>query len=217
MKLDPEIKKDVEAELRWSPDINERDIATKVNGGVVTLTGFADTYFEKYRAEAIAKRVAGVAGLANDITVRLPKDQGTTDPEIARQAVEALKRELPLEWDAIKPLVRQGQVTLEGSVAWQYQRERAVHAVGKIEGVTAVNNAIRITPTVAAGDIKHKIQEAFRRRADVDASNVSIDTHGSEVTLRGEVRSWSERDQAQMTAWSAPGVTNVKNEISVRT
>jgi osmotically-inducible protein OsmY len=147
----------------------------------------------------------------------LPNDTSATDPEIARQAVEALKRELPLEWDSIKPIVRQGQVTLEGSVAWHYQREKAVNAVVKIEGVTAVNNTIRITPTVALGDIKHKIQEAFRRRADVDASNVSVDAHGSEVTLRGEVRSWSERDQAQATAWSAPGVTHVKNEISVRT
>jgi osmotically-inducible protein OsmY len=217
MKSDAEIKKDVEAELRWGPDIKETDIATKVNGGVVTLTGFVGTYFEKHRAEVIAKRVAGVTALANDIAVRLPKDHGTTDPEIARQAVEALKWELPLEWDSIKPVVSQGQVTLEGSVAWQYQRERAVNAIVKIKGVTAVNNAIRIIPSVAPGDIKHKIQEAFRRSAEVDASNVSIDTHGSEVTLRGEVRSWSERDQAQMTAWSAPGVTNVKNEISVRT
>jgi osmotically-inducible protein OsmY len=217
MKSDPEIKKDVEAELRWSADINETDIATKVNGGVVTLTGFVGTYVEKCRAEATAKRVAGVTAVANDIEVRLPKGHGATDPEIARQAVEVLKRELPLEWDSIKPLVRQGQITLEGSVTWQYQRERAVNAVTKLKGVTAVNNAIRVTPTVAPDEIKHKIEEAFRRSAEVDASNVSIETHGSEITLRGEVRSWAERDQAQMTAWSAPGVTNVKNEISVRT
>lgn len=217
MKSNSEIKEDVDAELRWNPDINETDIATKVNDGVVTLTGFVGNYFEKYRAEAIAKRIVGVAAVANDIEVRLPERQGATDPEIAREAVEALKRVLPLEWDSIQPLVHQGQVTLEGSVSWQYQRERAVNAMAKIQGVTAVNNAIRITPKIAPADIKHKIQEAFLRSAEVDARNVSIDTHGSEVTLRGEVRSWSERDQAQMTAWSAPGVTNVKNEISVRT
>jgi osmotically-inducible protein OsmY len=217
MKSDSEIKNDVDAELRWNPDINETDIATKVNDGVVTLTGFVGSYFEKYRAEAIAKRIVGVTAVANDIEVRLPKGQGATDPEIAREAVEMLKRVLPLEWDSIRPLVRHGQITLEGSVAWQYQRERAVNAMVKIQGVTAVSNAIRITPIVAPQDIKHKIQEAFRRNAEVDARNVSIDTHGSEVTLRGEVRSWSERDQAQMSAWSAPGVTNVKNEISIRT
>jgi osmotically-inducible protein OsmY len=217
MKSNSEIKNDVDAELRWNPDINETDIATKVNDGVVTLTGFVGSYFEKYRAEAIAKRIVGVTAVANDIEVRLPKGQGATDPEIAREAVEMLKRVLPLEWDSIRPLVRHGQITLEGSVAWQYQRERAVNAMVKIQGVTAVSNAIRITPIVAPQDIKHKIQEAFRRNAEVDARNVSIDTHGSEVTLRGEVRSWSERDQAQMSAWSAPGVTNVKNEISIRT
>lgn len=217
MKSDCEINNDVDAELRWNPDINETDIATKVNDGVVTLTGFLGSYFEGYRAEAIAKRIVGVTAVANDIEVRLPKGQGATDPEIAREAVEALKRVLPLEWDSIRPLVRHGQITLEGSVAWQYQRERAIDAMVKIQGVKAVSNAIRIAPTVAPEDIKHKIQEAFRRNAEVDANNISIDTHGSEVTLRGEVRSWSERDQAQMTAWSAPGVTNVKNEIYIRT
>ena len=72
-------------------------------------------------------------------------------------------------------------------------------------------------PVAGAGDIKHRIEDAFRRIAQVDADRISVDTHGSDVTLRGEVRSWAERDQAQRTAWSAPGVTNVKNELTVRT
>jgi osmotically-inducible protein OsmY len=216
MKSDSEIKTDVEAELRWSPEIDETDIATKVNKAVVTLTGFVHTYYEKQRAEAIVKQVAGVQGVANDIEVRLGLHGNPTDPEIAREAVETLKRESTWGPDAIKPVVNKGHITLEGTVTWQHQRERAVNAVAKIIGVTRVTNAIRLTPTVSTADIKHKIVEAFRRSATVDATHVIVDANGSEVILRGDVRSWSERDQAQATAWSAPGVTHVKNELAVR-
>ena len=216
-KPDSQIKSDVEAELRWSPEINETDIAIKVNKGVVALTGFVHSYYEKYRAEAIVKQVAGVTGLANDIEVRLGPTQALSDPEIARQAVDALARESACPPDAIKPVVSKGHVTLEGNVSWQYQRERAVIAVAKINGVTGVTNSIRLTPTVFTTDIKHRIEDAFRRSATIDASHVVVDASGSEVILRGEVRSWAERDQAQASAWSAPGVTNVKNELSIRT
>jgi osmotically-inducible protein OsmY len=214
MKSDSEIKTDVDAELRWSPEIDETDIATKVKKGVVTLTGFVHTYHEKHHAEAVVKLVAGVTGVANDIEVRLGVGS-PTDPEIAREAVETLKREA--SWGpAVRPTVTKGHVRLEGTVAWHFQRERAVNAVAKIKGVTGITNDIRITPTVSTPDIKHKIEDAFRRSAAVDASHVSVDANGSEVILRGEVHSWFEYDQAQATAWSAPGVTNVKNQISVR-
>jgi osmotically-inducible protein OsmY len=214
MKSDSEIKADVDAELRWSPEIDETDIATKVKKGVVTLTGFVHTYYEKHRAEAVVKLVAGVTGVANDIEVRLGVGS-PTDPEIAREAVETLKREASWGPD-VRPTVTKGHVRLEGTLAWHYQRERAVNAIAKIKGVTGITNDIRITPTVSTTDIKHKIEDAFRRSAAVDASHVSVDANGSEVILRGEVHSWFEHDQAQATAWSAPGVTSVKNEISVR-
>jgi osmotically-inducible protein OsmY len=216
MKSDSEIKTDVDAELRWSPEIDETDIATKVKTGVVTLAGFVHTYHEKHRAEAIVKQVAGVTGVANDIEVRLGAGSAT-DPEIARQAVEALKRASAWGPDAIRPVVKKGHVTLEGTVAWQYQRERAVNAVARINGVTGVTNDILLRPTVSTSDIKHKIEDAFRRNAVIDASLVKVDANGSEVILRGEVRSWAEHDQAQASAWSAPGVTHVKNELSIRT
>ncbi len=216
MRSDPEIKEDVDAELRWAPEVDETDVATKVTDGIVTLTGFVGSYYEKYKAEAAVKRIAGVSAVANDIEVRVAKGQGTSDPEIARHAVEALRRALPLEWESVQPLVHHGHITLEGSVGWQYQRESVLAAMAKINGVTGISDELRVTPGVEPEDIKHKIEDAFRRSAEIDASHVSVDAHGSEVTLRGEVRSWSERDQAQMTAWSAPGVTNVRNELTVR-
>ena len=216
MKSDTDIKKDVEAELKWSPDVDETDIAIKVKDGEVTLSGYARNYFEKYQTETAAKRVKGVAAVANDIEVRSFAG-APTDPEIARAAVTALKIELPLTWENIKTVVQQGRVKLEGTLEWHYQRERAESAVRRLNGVVSVLNQIRIEPKIAPQDIKHRIEDAFRRIAQVDAARITVEAQGSDVTLRGEVRSWAERDQAQQTAWSAPGVAKVINELRVRT
>jgi osmotically-inducible protein OsmY len=216
MPSDNDIKKDVEAELRWSPDIDDTDIAVKVNDGEVTLSGFVSSYLSKYHAEIATRRIKGVRAVANDIIVK-PLAAVPTDPEIARAAVEALKTELPVAWEFIKPVVKDGHVSLEGTVEWHYQHERAESAVRALAGVISVRNSLKIRPsTLAPENIKHRIEEAFRRLAQVDADRIIVDTTGSEVSLRGEVRSWSERDQAQRSAWSAPGVTNVKNELTVR-
>src|SRR5579864_7922643 len=179
MKFDTDIKKDVEAELRWSPDVDETDIAVKVNNGEVTLTGFVRSYLEKCQAETVVKRVKGVAAVANDIEIR--SFAGTqTDPEIARAAVGVLKIELPLKWESIKTIVQQGRVTLEGTVEWHYQRERAESAVRRLSGVVSVLNQIRIQPKIAPQDIKHRIEDAFRRIAHVDANQITVDAQGSD-------------------------------------
>jgi osmotically-inducible protein OsmY len=178
--------------------------------------GYARNYFEKYHAEIVVRRVKGVAAVANDVAVQ-PLSGVPTDPEIARAAVAALKFELPLSWENITPVVKQGRISLEGTAEWHYQRERAESAMRRLDGVISVRNSIRIKPSVAPENIKNRIEDAFRRIAHVDADRISVDAHGSEITLRGEVRSWAERDQAQQTAWSAPGVTNVANELTVRT
>jgi len=203
MRSDIDIKRDVEAELKWSPDVDDTDIAVKVNGGEVTLSGYVRNYFETYRAEVAAKRVKGVAAVANDIEVR-PFPSAPADPEIARAALATLKSELPMSWESIRLVVHQG-------------RERAESAVRHINGVLGVVNSIRIQPKVAPQNIKKKIEDAFQRLAQVDAGHIAVETSGPEVTLRGEVRSWAERDQAQQTAWSAPGVAKVINELTVRT
>ncbi len=215
MKTDADIKRDVEAELRFRPDIDERDIAVKVNGSVVTLTGFTRTFLDKQRTEDAVKHVAGVAGVANDIEVRRGDGEGTIDPEITRAAVHAIRTEVPTASDDITVLVHRGYVTLEGKVEWHYLRELAESAVRRLHGVTGVTNSIVIAPSAKPREIKQLIEEAFRRSAQVDANRITVEARGGEVTLRGRVPTWTEHDEAQHTAWSAPGVTRVNNEITV--
>ena len=211
MKTDSEIERDVKAELGWNPDLKSTDIAISVKDGVVTLAGFVPRYIDKYEAEKAAKRVAGVLAVANDIEIRLPAVDERPDPEIAREVVTALKNQLPFSHERIKAVVRNGWVTLEGDVEWQYQRLTAERAVRPLKGVKGIINGIKTEPS----DIKQKIQEAFRRSAEVDANQITVETSGGEVILKGKVRSWLERDEAERVAWRAPGVTKVDDRIVV--
>ena len=215
MRSDSEIERDVKEELQWDPDLDATDIAVSAKKGVVTLTGFVRSYTDKYEAEAAAKRVAGVAGVANDIEVRMPSVDERPDPEIARDAVAAIKSQLPISSEHIKVVVKYGWVTLEGQVEWQYQRSTAETAVRRIKGVKGVSNLIQLKPRAAPAEIKKKIQEAFKRNAEVDANRIMVETNGGEVILKGTVRSWIEREEAERVAWSAPGVTKVEDHIIV--
>ena len=215
MKSDSEIERDVRDELKWDPDLDAEDIAVSVKNGVVTLAGFTRSYTDRLEAEIAAKRVAGVLAVANDIEVRLPAIDQRPDPDIARDAVAALKSELPISYDRIKVIVKDGWVTLEGAVEWQYQKTTADTAVRKVKGVKGVTNVITVKPKVEPSELKRKIQEAFKRNAEVDANRITIEANGSEVILKGTVRSWIEREEAERVAWSAPGVTKVEDRIVI--
>lgn len=215
MRLDSDIKRDVEDELRWDPDIDATDIGVAVHNGIVTLAGFVRSYAQRTEAERDAKRVAGVVGVANDIEVRLPVLDQRPDPEIARDAASALKAELPFSSENIKVVVRDGWLTLEGAVEWNYARERAESSVKRVRGVKGVTNAITLKPKVQPREVRRKIEDALRRSAELDASRITVEANGDEVVLRGTVKSWAERQEAERAAWAAPGVTRVENRITI--
>jgi osmotically-inducible protein OsmY len=215
MRSDSEVERDVRDELKWDPDLNADDIAVSVKNGVVTLAGFVPSYADKFEAEAAAKRVAGVHAVANDLEVRLPAIDERPDPDIARDAVAALKAELPISHDRIKVIVKDGWMTLEGAVEWQYQKTTAENAVRRVKGVKGVTNVIAVKPKVEPSELKRKIMEAFKRNAEVDANRITVEASGSEVILKGTVRSWIEREEAERVAWSAPGITKVEDRIVV--
>jgi osmotically-inducible protein OsmY len=215
MKTSSDIERDVKEELRWNPNLDATDIGVSVSKGVVALTGFVRSYFDKYEAEVAAKRVAGVVGVANDLEVRIPSVDERPDPDITRDAVAAIRAQLPFSSEHIKVVIKNGWVTLEGQVEWQYQKSTAENAVRGIKGVKGVFNAIALKPQAEPSQIKNKIMDAFKRNAEIDATRVEVEAHGSEVILKGNVRSWIEREEAERVAWSAPGVTNVEDRIVV--
>jgi osmotically-inducible protein OsmY len=217
MKPDNSIREDIEEELRWEFGREPADIAVTVRDGIVSFTGFVGSFNERWQAEDAARRVDGVAGIANDLEVRLPALGQPPDPDIARDAVMALTYALPEAADAIRVTVVNGIVTLEGEVRWYFDRLRAERAVGRVPGVAEVRNDIRVKPMTLPIDLEKAIRAALKRNSLTSKANINVEIRGTQAILTGMVDSWAARNAAEEAAGRAPGITRVENLITVRT
>ncbi|APW37261.1 OsmY domain-containing protein [Rhodoferax koreense] len=215
MKTDLQLRDDVLAELKWTPDVDETDVGVIVKDGIVTLTGHMKSYAEKHAAERATQRVAGVKGVAVELKVQLPLSSQRTDADIAAAAERALEWDALVPSNAVRPTVEGGWVTLDGRVEWDYQRSAAHRAVRNLLGVTGVTNNVAIVPRASLKNIEQAIHGALERQAEREAKHIEVSVSGNQVTLRGKVHSWAERTAAQGAAWSAPGVATVVNHIEV--
>ena len=217
MKTDLEIKQDVIEELKWEPFLNASQIGVSVKEGVVTLSGSIDSYSKKIAAEKATKNVLGVKAVALDLEVNLPGSSIRNDTDIAEAVVNALKTHSAVRENKINVKVESGVVTLEGIVDWEFQKNSARMMVENLMGVKGIVNTIQIKQKTSIEDIKQKVSAAFHRSATIDASGIDIEIIDNKAILKGNVRSWAEKEDAENAVWSANGIERVDNRLEIKT
>ncbi len=214
-RSDLDIQSDVLDELSWTDNVKANEIGVAVKEGVVTLSGTVASYLARQSAQDAALRVRGVHAVADEIEVRLHASAERTDSDLALAIVNALKWDAVIPTDTLEVAVAHGYVTLKGKVEWYYQREAAGRVVQRLAGVKGVSNLISVAVHPAPEDIKQRIERALVRSAELDADTVTVTVEGNVATLKGTVRSYAEKVAAARTAWLAPGIATVDNQIKI--
>jgi osmotically-inducible protein OsmY len=212
---DSDLQKAVLAELHWDPSVTAAHIGVTAHSGVVTLTGHVQTYPEKHAAESAANRVKGVKATAEELEVRLPFETKRSDEDIAAGAIARMAWDVSIPKDAVKVRVEKGWVTLSGEVDWYFQKDAPEQAVRRLFGVLGVSNQITIKPQVNTANISDDIMHALHRSWLFDPQTIRVSAVGGHVKLTGTAHSPYDKQVAATTAWAAPGVTGVENDLAV--
>jgi len=209
------LRQNILDELGFEPRVDAADIGVVARDGIVTLTGHVGTYAEKDAAEKAVRRVKGVRAIAQEMDVRILGPRRTDDDDIARRAVKMVDWNISIPKQMVQIRVCKGVVTLTGKVEWQYQKNAATAAVRDLAGVVGVSNLIDVVPGISADDVKRRIENALERDAELEAQAIRVDVSDGKVTLKGNVRTLSERRAAERAAWSAPGVHTLDDQLSI--
>lgn len=211
-----DLQEEVIEELAYDPRVAADDIAVTIKEGVVTLRGTVPSFNQKWEAEDAVKRIRGVRGIADELTIDLPATHLRTDSDIAL-AIERRFASNTIVPSNVKFVVKDGRVTLSGEVPWYYQAQEATYEARRVVGVRDVINIVAVKPVTSLkiDEIKRKIHDAFQRMADLDAKGINVVVSDGTVTLSGSARTWIERDKATQAAWSLPGVVRVENFIGI--
>jgi VCBS repeat-containing protein len=212
---DTDIQSDVQDELTWTSNVRSNEIGVAVKEGVVTLTGTVESYLARQSAQDAAFRVRGVHAVANELEVRLHESAERTDSDLALAVLNAFKWDAVIPTDQVEVTVSHGYVTLKGRVDWYFQRDAAQRVVQRLAGVKSINNLITVVAHPSPSDIKERIERALIRNAEIDAGTVTVAVSGNTALLKGTVHSYAEKIAAGRTAWLAPGITTVENEIQI--
>ncbi len=230
IKNDAELKNDVLSELSYEPSVNATDIGVLVKDSTVTLDGYATSYIEKWVIVDAVKRVIGVKAIVDEIEVHIPDADRRTDEDIAAAATDLIGWSTIIPSGTLKVIVRDGWVSLEGEVERWYQQNAAINVVQQMVGVKGVSNNIFIQKMadvnevsngicLEAKTIKTVVEEdinlALKRSSTIDVEKIQVESSGNRVVLRGDVRSFAARDEAERIAWSEPGVSFVDNHLGV--
>lgn len=214
-KSDSQLQLDVMEELKWEPGLDHEKVGVSAKDGVITLSGIVSSYSEKVLAEQTARRVKGVRAIGEELTVRYPGDPQTSDAEIAKRVADVLDWNALIPKDKINVTVEDGVVRLRGDVEWHYQKDLAFKDTSKISGVVRIDNWINVKPSVNTADVKHRIEQAFERQADLETEKIKVRADGRKIILEGTVSSWGKRGIAERAAWAAPGVSQIEDHLVV--
>lgn len=214
MKTDAQLKQDVLDEFHWDPEVDESKIGVVVADGAVMLSGYVANYAQKLAAKRAAERVGGVHAIVDKLQVQLGSQYRTSDEGLAQRISHVLTWNVSAPTD-IKAEVNGGVVTLRGELDWHYQRTNILRNIEHVAGVISIIDLMTIKPRASADDVQRRIAEALKRHADVEASNIQVSAKGGTVTLSGTVDSLAELRRVERTAWTAPGVMKVVDDLRV--
>jgi osmotically-inducible protein OsmY len=215
MSTDSQLQRAVIDELSWEPSVVSAHIGVAAAAGVVTLSGHVMSYAQKHAAEAAARRVKGVNAVAEEIEVHLPFESKRTDEDIAAAAIDRMGWDVSIPRDSVKVQVENGWVTLTGEVDWYYQKDAAAQELRHLAGVTGLSDQITVKPRVDVANISDSITHALHRSWYFDPKTIVVSAIDGRVHLQGSVHLPYDKQLAAATAWSAPGVTGVQNDIVI--